>query len=147
MLSTNDVTVKCGDVADKCERVMQQTQTLVNCVRDSAADGQPLLVDCTRAVLGANSSFHDQLMKSTNHWRRTLEASLGIDVFGHQGLAIGDANGDGFVYPGDFAILTGNWLLGTGGFSARLGAVPEPSSILLAALGLLVLIAYRVRFV
>jgi len=76
---------------------LKLTSITVSDYRESigSADGQPLLVDCTRAVLGENSSFHDQLMKSTNHWRRTLEASLGIDVFGHQGLAIGDANGDG----------------------------------------------------
>lgn len=42
MLSTNDVTVKCGDVADTCERVLQQTQRLVDRVRDAAAGGQPL---------------------------------------------------------------------------------------------------------
>jgi len=59
------------------------------------AGGQPLLADCTEAVLGENPSFADQLMKSTNHWRRSLQSSLGVDIFGHQGLAIGDANGDG----------------------------------------------------
>ena len=42
MLSTKDTTVKCGEVADKCERVMQQTQTLVDRVKDAAAGRQPL---------------------------------------------------------------------------------------------------------
>lgn len=42
MLSTNHLTVKCGNVAEQCERLMEQTQTLVNRVRDAAADGQPL---------------------------------------------------------------------------------------------------------
>jgi len=76
---------------------LKLTSITVSDFRESigSADGQPLLADCSRAVLGANASFDDQLMKSTNHWRRTLEASLGIDVFGHQGLAIGDSNGDG----------------------------------------------------
>lgn len=58
-------------------------------------DSTPLLADCTQAVLGDNPSFEQQILRSTNHWRRTLPSALGIDVFGHQGLAIGDANGDG----------------------------------------------------
>ena len=59
------------------------------------SEGQPLLADCTESVLGGNPSFDHLMMKGTNHWRRTLQSSLGVDIFGHQGLAIGDANGDG----------------------------------------------------
>lgn len=58
----------------------------------------------------------------------------------------GDANGDGFVDPADFAIMAGNWLFGVGG-AAGLGAVPEPSTILLVVMGLAsVAFYYRRRF-
>lgn len=57
--------------------------------------GGHLFADCTEAVLGANESFQQQILKSTNHWRQRIQGPLGVDLFGHQGLAIGDANGDG----------------------------------------------------
>jgi len=58
------------------------------------AAASPLLVDCTGAVLGANPSFRQQLMKGTNTWRARLQQTLGVDVLGHQGMALGDVNGD-----------------------------------------------------
>ncbi|MCH7720248.1 MAG: VCBS repeat-containing protein [Planctomycetes bacterium] len=57
--------------------------------------GGAMFADCTTAVLGANPSFHEQLLPGLNHWRARLQASLGVDLFGYQGLAIGDVNGDG----------------------------------------------------
>jgi hypothetical protein len=63
-------------------------------VRGTFADGH-LFADCTEAVLQGNDSYADQMLKSTNYWRKHLQGSLGVDLFGHQGLAIGDANGDG----------------------------------------------------
>ena len=57
--------------------------------------GGAIFADCTTAVLGANPSFHEQLLPGLNHWRARLQASLGVDLFGYQGLAIGDVNGDG----------------------------------------------------
>ncbi|MEM9351718.1 MAG: VCBS repeat-containing protein [Planctomycetota bacterium] len=59
------------------------------------ASGRPLFEDVTAAVLCGNESFQAQVMKGTNYWRSRLQKSLGIDVFGHQGMALGDANGDG----------------------------------------------------
>lgn len=51
----------------------------------------------------------------------------------------GDATGDGFVDPADFALLAGDWLLGVAAHDAEsLGLVPEPSTGLLAFLGLTV---------
>ena len=54
-----------------------------------------LFNDCTLSVFRHADSFQSQLLKSTNYWRRNIQAALGIDLFGHQGMAIGDANGDG----------------------------------------------------
>ena len=57
---------------------------------------QPTLyADCTASVLGDSEDFAQQLRVGTNHWLGSLQAGLGVDLFGHQGLAIGDVNGDG----------------------------------------------------
>ncbi|MEX2187750.1 MAG: FG-GAP-like repeat-containing protein [Pirellulales bacterium] len=54
-----------------------------------------LFADCTAAVLGGNASFAAQLLFGTDHWTGNLDVRTGVDVGGWQGLAIGDANGDG----------------------------------------------------
>ena len=56
---------------------------------------QTLFSDCTEAVLGHNESFRLQLMRGMNHWMPRIEARLGLDPFGHQGVAVGDVNRDG----------------------------------------------------
>ncbi len=53
-----------------------------------------LFEDRTTAVLGANPSYHEQLLRSTDHWRSRLPRSLGLDVVANHGLALGDVNGD-----------------------------------------------------
>ena len=51
--------------------------------------------DCTVAVLGHEPSFVRQLTRGVEYWRGRLEASFGVDPNGHQGIALGDVNGDG----------------------------------------------------
>ncbi len=53
-----------------------------------------LFSDCTEAALGALPNYREQLLRGSSHWTRTLPTRLGVDVTGHSGLAIGDANGD-----------------------------------------------------
>ena len=55
----------------------------------------PLFSDRTAAVLGQNASFREQLMHGIDYWRSRIEMSRGIEVLGHQGLAVSDVNGDG----------------------------------------------------
>ncbi len=57
--------------------------------------GGTLFEDCTEAVLGHEPSFQQQLSKSHGHWASQLDKRLGVDIVGHLGLAVGDANGDG----------------------------------------------------
>jgi hypothetical protein len=54
-----------------------------------------LFSDCTEAVLGHNACFAEQLMFGREHWLRRRQQALGLDQFGHHGLAVGDVNGDG----------------------------------------------------
>jgi len=51
--------------------------------------------DITRKALGHNSSFRHQLAQSLDHWRTQLDEATGIDVYGHNGIAVGDYDGDG----------------------------------------------------
>jgi hypothetical protein len=60
------------------------------------------------------------------------------------GPVIGDANSDGVVNGLDIALISSNWLH-TGGAAGGGAAVPEPSTMALAALGLCIACVYGVR--
>ncbi len=51
-------------------------------------------VDYTEALLGKDASYRDQLVYGADHWYGNLDVAFGIH-HGNQGLALGDANGDG----------------------------------------------------
>ena len=51
-------------------------------------------VDYTEALLAQNASYGDQLVYGADHWYGNLDVAFGIH-HGNQGLALGDANGDG----------------------------------------------------
>jgi tetratricopeptide (TPR) repeat protein len=58
--------------------------------------GGPVYVDITAASLGANASYAAQLLHGTDYWRTVLDGACGIDVYGHNGVSVGDIDGDGF---------------------------------------------------
>jgi len=58
-------------------------------------DGSLNFEEVTLAVLGANDSFHSQLVWSYDHWRSRSDKSLVSDLAGNHGIAVGDLNGDG----------------------------------------------------
>lgn len=51
--------------------------------------------DVTDAVFRGVDSFQRQLAFGIDHWRDSMDAALGVNVYGHQGLALGDYDGDG----------------------------------------------------
>ncbi|HEY3177121.1 MAG TPA: tetratricopeptide repeat protein [Candidatus Polarisedimenticolia bacterium] len=55
----------------------------------------PLFSDATEAVLGANKSFRGMLLYGVDHWLERMESWIESDSFGHNGIALGDVNGDG----------------------------------------------------
>ncbi len=57
-------------------------------------DGGRLLTDATRAVLTDEKLAEDLRPGISELWGRT-ETAFGLHAYGHHGLAIGDANGDG----------------------------------------------------
>jgi hypothetical protein len=57
--------------------------------------GTRLFSDVTASVLGELPAYHDQLLRSTDHWRLRLPRDFGLDPAANHGLALGDVNGDG----------------------------------------------------
>jgi Flp pilus assembly protein TadD/peroxiredoxin len=52
--------------------------------------------DITSVALGGNPSYADQLLKGSDYWRTVLDGASGIDVYGNNGVAVGDFDNDGF---------------------------------------------------
>ena len=60
----------------------------------SSTLGEGLLSDCTEAAVGHTACYGPQLLRGQGYWARRVSSRL-MDIIGHSGLAIGDANGDG----------------------------------------------------
>jgi len=56
----------------------------------------PAFEDISTAVLGGNSSYSEQLLYGSDHWRTVLDGATGIDIYGHNGVSVGDIDNDGF---------------------------------------------------
>ena len=56
----------------------------------------PVFVDITSSVLGGNSSYSAQMLRSVDHWRTVLDGACGIDLYGHNGVSVADIDNDGF---------------------------------------------------
>lgn len=57
--------------------------------------GQPSYTEITQAAFGANPSFAAQMLQGADHWRSILDGACGIDIYGHNGVSVGDIDGDG----------------------------------------------------
>ena len=56
----------------------------------------PLFVDVSMQAFANIESYQQQLLHGVDHWRTVLDGASGIDVYGNQGIAVGDFDGDGF---------------------------------------------------
>jgi Flp pilus assembly protein TadD/peroxiredoxin len=56
----------------------------------------PFFADVTEETLGGISSYKGQLLHGSDYWRTVLDGACGIDVYGNNGIAAGDFDGDGF---------------------------------------------------
>ena len=95
--------------------------------RVASIPGSPLFADVNHdhVVNGLDISL------VSSHW---LASGVGI---------AGDGNGDGVVNGLDIALVASFWLQTYGGAGGSTAAVPEPSTIVLAALGILALVAHN----
>jgi Flp pilus assembly protein TadD len=60
-----------------------------------ASADAPLFRDVTSAVFAKAPSFPEQLAKGVPYWRARLDPATGIDLYGSNGIAVGDIDNDG----------------------------------------------------
>ncbi|MFZ1085539.1 MAG: FG-GAP-like repeat-containing protein [Terracidiphilus sp.] len=53
-------------------------------------------IDVTHQALGGTESYSKQMLRGVDHWRTVLDGAIGVDVYGNNGLAVGDFDNDGF---------------------------------------------------
>ena len=57
---------------------------------------EPIFADVTSQAFGKAESYKKQLVYGVDYWRTVLDGACGIDIFGNNGLAVGDIDNDGF---------------------------------------------------
>ena len=56
----------------------------------------PVFIDVTSYALGGTESYNRQLLHGADYWRTVLDGAIGLDVYGNNGVAVGDFDMDGF---------------------------------------------------
>ncbi len=56
---------------------------------------EPWFRDVTAEAFGELASFRDQLSRGIPYWRARLDPATGIDIYGSNGVAVGDIDNDG----------------------------------------------------
>jgi tetratricopeptide (TPR) repeat protein len=56
----------------------------------------PVFEDITATAFGNNASYSAQFLYGVDHWRTVLDGACGIDIYGHNGVSVGDIDNDGF---------------------------------------------------
>jgi tetratricopeptide (TPR) repeat protein len=56
----------------------------------------PCYADITPHAFGSNSSYSRQMLRGVDYWRTVLDGACGIDIYGHNGVSVGDIDDDGF---------------------------------------------------
>ena len=56
----------------------------------------PVFADITSEAFGRNDSYSAQMLHGSDYWRTVLDQASGIDIYGHNGVAVGDIDGNGF---------------------------------------------------
>jgi Flp pilus assembly protein TadD/peroxiredoxin len=55
----------------------------------------PVFIEITSHALDQTESYRNQMLQGVDYWRTVLDGACGIDVYGNNGLAVGDFDGDG----------------------------------------------------
>ncbi|MGC2182276.1 MAG: tetratricopeptide repeat protein [Terriglobales bacterium] len=56
----------------------------------------PVFADIAAQAFAGNSSYTSQLLRGADYWRTALDVACGIDIYGHNGVSVGDIDDDGF---------------------------------------------------
>jgi len=57
--------------------------------------GRRLFADCTASAFAETDHYHGQVLRDVNFWASRVTRIEDMNFYGHHGLAVGDANGDG----------------------------------------------------
>ena len=57
---------------------------------------KPWFEDIAPRAFGGNPSWSAQFDRGIDDWRSILDGASGIDIYGHNGVSVGDIDGDGF---------------------------------------------------
>ncbi len=60
-----------------------------------ASAAKPFFRDVTASVFEHTPAFREQLQRGVPYWRSRLDPATGIDLYGSNGIAVGDIDGDG----------------------------------------------------
>jgi len=55
-----------------------------------------VFIDVTAEALGSEDSYKKQMLHGADYWRTVLDGAIGTDVYGNNGIAVGDFDNDGF---------------------------------------------------
>ena len=61
-----------------------------------ARSAKPWYEDIAPHAFGRAPSYTDQMLRGVDDWRTVLDGACGIDIYGHNGVSVGDIDGDGF---------------------------------------------------
>jgi hypothetical protein len=61
-----------------------------------ARSAKPWFQDIAPNAFARATSYRDQLLRGVDDWRTMLDGACGIDIYGHNGVSVGDIDGDGF---------------------------------------------------
>jgi tetratricopeptide (TPR) repeat protein len=56
----------------------------------------PMFIDVTSQAMGHAESYTSQMLRGSDYWRTILDGACGIDVYGNNGVAVGDFDNDRF---------------------------------------------------
>lgn len=65
-------------------------------VEETLVSAPPMFQDITAYAFAGAPSFEQQLRRGVPYWRARLDSACGIDVYGNNGIAVGDIDGDGW---------------------------------------------------
>lgn len=77
----------------------ERTDPLLHSIKVAAFDEistpKRQFLDCTRSVITEAGTWHPQLALGSDYWYGRIDAVGEVNFMGHEGLAVGDVNGDG----------------------------------------------------
>jgi tetratricopeptide (TPR) repeat protein len=56
----------------------------------------PTFAEITSSAFSGVASYQSQLLHGVDYWRTVLDGASGIDIYGHNGVSVGDIDGDGY---------------------------------------------------